>query len=52
LSETEQRTVEVSDFRAARAIWQAEMNTGPDPYADPALWLGCTTAEDDHRRER
>jgi hypothetical protein len=52
LSEAGERTIEASDFRTARAIWYEEMNTGPDPYADPALWLGCTTAEDDERRER
>ena len=51
-SETEGRTVEASDFRAARSIWHEEMNTSPDPYEDPARWLGCTTAEDDERRKR
>lgn len=52
MSDTEQRAVEGSDFEPARAIWQEEMNTGPDPYADPALWIGTTTSEDDERRER
>ena len=52
MSEPNERTVEASDFRAARRVWHEEMYTGPDPYADPALWLGCTEAEDDDRRER
>lgn len=50
MSDTEQRAAEASDFKEARAIWQEEVNTGPDPYADPALWIGGTTAEDDERR--
>ncbi|WP_166397292.1 hypothetical protein [Rubrobacter marinus] len=52
MSETEQRAVEASDFRAARRVWHEEMISGPDPYADPARWLGCTDAEDDERRAR
>lgn len=49
MSEAENRAVEASDFKASRRIWQEEMNTGPDPYADPALWLGFTDAESDER---
>ena len=51
MSDAENRTVEASYFKVSRRVWQEEMNTGPDPYADPALWLGCTDAEDDGRGE-
>lgn len=44
MSDTENRIVEASDFAAARSLWQEEMNTGPDPYADPVLWIGATAA--------
>ena len=50
VSGTESRTVEASGFSASRRIWQAEMHTGPDPYADPVLWIEGTTDEDEPER--
>jgi hypothetical protein len=38
------------DFSAARRTFRAEMNTGPDPYADPARWIGTTDVDQDERR--
>ena len=38
------------DYAAARRIFRAEMNTGPDPYSDPARWIGTTDGESDQRR--
>lgn len=52
MSETDEGAVEASDFEAARTIWREEMNTGPDPFADPARWIGGTDDDSDERRER
>ena len=38
------------DYPAARRTFHAEMNTGPDPYSDPARWIGCTDGDNDERR--
>ncbi len=51
MSEGEERTLDTADFKAARGVWWIEMNTGPDPYADPLRRIGGTTAEDDEGRE-
>ncbi len=51
MSEGEERTLDTADFREAREMWRIEMNTGPDPYADPLRRIGGTTAEDDEGRE-
>lgn len=45
VSEPDGRTVEASDFKASRRIWQEETHSGPDPCADPALWIGGTDTE-------
>ena len=52
IGETEGRTVEDPDFGASRRIWQEEMDTGPDPYADPALWIDGSGAKGDERSGR